>query len=147
MGPVFSFRIHLSDVAPATVKRECTSLPGGVLDVNNPRRLISGVLDNVEPVVCSVIACAFELRAREPDWAVIEAVGHRFDFTPAHWIAVEPIFEQVKAMIVSGSPLPVRKSTQDEIDGFLFQSHTSRVLQTIRVGLIIVVMDSHIGDE
>ena len=134
-------------MAPTTVKQEIADLPGRVLNTNDSGILISSVLDDIEPVVCSVFACAFELRSREPDWSVIEAVGHRFDFTPAHRIAIEPGFEQVKARIVSGSPLPVRISTQDEIDGIFFQSHTNRVLQTIRIGLIVVVMDSHIGDE
>jgi len=56
--------IQLSNINPAVVEREGSRLARRVLDANDAGVLVGRVLDDIEPVVCPMLARPFELRVR-----------------------------------------------------------------------------------
>jgi len=54
--------IQLSNINPAVVEREGSRLARRVLDANDAGVLVVRVLEDIEPVVCPVLARPFELR-------------------------------------------------------------------------------------
>lgn len=146
-APSITRAIQFCNIDPTVVERESARFASGILDPDDAGFLVARVLDYVEPVMVPVLTRALELRARQPDRAIVEAAGHRLHFTPAVGLCIRPGLEQVVTWIESGRPAPIRFCGEDEINGSCFERHPGRLVKTIRILLLLIGVRPNVRDK
>src|ERR1035437_1923431 len=88
-----------------------------------------------------------ELRVRDANCAVGQTARHGLDLAPSLGRSIVAWVEQVISGIVDRCTLPLGLAGQNEIYRLCFEGHTSFLVKSIGIVIVLVGLGSDIGDE